>query len=100
MDIHRKCLGSPASHLLDGKRGYAIEVHGHGASSAQGMTADVAGGVAVAVEADVFGGCLEGGVDLLGCDHAPGRKERVLEMEDWEGGRPAVGKDVVDSPGQ
>ena len=43
MDVFHECVGGPSSLLLDGEGVCAIESHGHGSSSSQGVTAHILG---------------------------------------------------------
>ena len=81
MYVHEKSVGFPPTHFLDGVGVNAIEVHGHGTASAEGVATDVAFGVAKVVEANLASRLFEGGVDVLGSYGAPGGEKGVFEAE-------------------
>jgi hypothetical protein len=86
--------------FLDGVGVNAIEVHGHGTASAEGVATDVAFGVAKVVEANLASRLFEGGVDVLGSYGAPGGEKGVFETEEACGWGAVIAEDVVDTAGQ
>ena len=50
MDVSHEGVGRPASMLFDGDAVNAIEFHGHGSSSSEGVAADIVLGVAISVQ--------------------------------------------------
>ena len=69
MDVHLEGLvGLPAAHFLDGEDAAASQMHGHGAACAEGVAADIGGGVALVEEAGGVGSPADSFVDVSGRD--------------------------------
>ena len=82
---------------MDGVWVDAIEMHCHGSACTEGVTADIAFGIAECVEADGARSLLEGGADVLGRDGVPTCVEWVGIMEETSGVGAIVAEDVLDS---
>ena len=67
MDAHEEGIGLPAAQFLDRHGCDAIDVHGHGSSSSEGVATDVARSVAQSAEAKVISRSFDGSVDVRWC---------------------------------
>ena len=66
MDIHEECVRTPAPHFAYLDVTAFVEVHGHGTTSPERMTADVTLVISQVEEAVGFGSFLECLVDVIG----------------------------------
>ena len=46
VDVHKEGVGFPSAHFANGDCVYSIEMHGHGSSCSEGVTADIIFGIA------------------------------------------------------
>ena len=72
MDVHFKCIAFPAAQFADGEVWFSVEVESHGTPGSEGVAADIGVFVAaVANEAMVASGLLDGGIDEVRVDFLP-----------------------------
>ena len=79
---------------VDGECIDTIEMHGHSTTSMEGVAADIRGGVAKVVEANIPSSRFDSYVDVFGSDVAPGVVERVVHVVDWGIQGATMGKNV------
>lgn len=68
VDVIQERVGGPAAMLLDDDAVHAVEFHGHGTASTQGMAADICSGEAESAKAKSDDGVFEVSVDVRGFD--------------------------------